>query len=106
MREHRLEFTASENPWGPTAVVAEINERTGSGLALVGLAEQASGFGGRGCQRDAETHDDRRRRGQSRSGQGPQPPLGDSRRTPRPSRIRPGSLLQTRAARTPGAEDD
>lgn len=39
----RLEFTVSENPWAPTAVVAEINERTGSGLELVGLAEQAGG---------------------------------------------------------------
>lgn len=43
MREHRLEFTASENPWAPTAVVAEINRRTGSGLELVGLAEQTGG---------------------------------------------------------------
>ena len=43
MREHRLEFTDSENPWAPTAVVAEINERTGSGLELVGLAAQTGG---------------------------------------------------------------
>ena len=32
MTDHRLEFTDSENPWAPTAVIAEINERTGSGL--------------------------------------------------------------------------
>lgn len=43
MTDHRLEFTASENPWAPTAVVAEINARTSSGLELVGLAEQAGG---------------------------------------------------------------
>jgi aminoglycoside phosphotransferase (APT) family kinase protein len=43
MTEHRLEFTASENPWAPTAAVAEINDRTGSGLEFVGLAEQAGG---------------------------------------------------------------
>lgn len=41
--EHRLEFTESENPWAPTAVVAEINERTGCGLELVGLSEQTGG---------------------------------------------------------------
>jgi aminoglycoside phosphotransferase (APT) family kinase protein len=43
MEEHRMEFTASENPWAPTRVVAEINEATGSGLELVGLAEQIGG---------------------------------------------------------------
>lgn len=43
MTEHRLEFTLSENPWAPTAVIEEINERTGSGLELVGLAEQVGG---------------------------------------------------------------
>lgn len=43
MHEHRLAFTAAENPWAPTAVVAEINQRTGSGLELVGLAEQQGG---------------------------------------------------------------
>jgi aminoglycoside phosphotransferase (APT) family kinase protein len=43
MTGHRLEFRLSENPWAPTAVVAEINERTGSGLELVGLADQVGG---------------------------------------------------------------
>lgn len=43
MEEHRLEFTLSENPWAPTKVVAEINDSTGSGLELVGLAEQIGG---------------------------------------------------------------
>lgn len=43
MEVHRLEFRESENPWAPTAVVAEINERTGSGLELVGLAAQTGG---------------------------------------------------------------
>jgi hypothetical protein len=43
MTEHRLEFRLSENPWAPTAVVAEINGRTHSGLTLVGLAEQVGG---------------------------------------------------------------
>jgi aminoglycoside phosphotransferase (APT) family kinase protein len=43
MTEHRVEFTASENPWAPTAAVAEINDRTGSGLVLIGLADQAGG---------------------------------------------------------------
>ena len=43
MGEHRLEFTISENPWAPTAAVAEINERHGCGLELVGLAEQEGG---------------------------------------------------------------
>lgn len=41
---HRLEFTESENPWAPTAAVAEINADTGSGLELVGLAEQIGGI--------------------------------------------------------------
>lgn len=40
---HQLEFTASENPWAPTAVVAELNERTGIGLELIGLSEQEGG---------------------------------------------------------------
>lgn len=40
---HRIEFTESENPWAPTAVIAEVNARTGSGLELVGLAEQTGG---------------------------------------------------------------
>ncbi len=43
MGEHRLEFTVSENPWAPTEVVGEINESTGSGLELVGLADQVGG---------------------------------------------------------------
>ena len=43
MTGHRMEFTASENPWAPTASVAEINARTGSGLELTGLADQAGG---------------------------------------------------------------
>lgn len=43
MSDHRVEFTLSENPWAPTAVVAEINDRTDSGLDLVGLAEQTGG---------------------------------------------------------------
>ncbi len=46
MSEHRLEFTDSENPWAPTAVVAETNERTGSKLEVVGLAEQTGGTSG------------------------------------------------------------
>jgi len=40
---HKLEFTLSENPWAPTAVIAEINDHTTSGLELVGLADQAGG---------------------------------------------------------------
>lgn len=43
MDDRRLEFRLSENPWAPTAVVAEINERTHSGLDLVGLNEQQGG---------------------------------------------------------------
>ena len=43
MTGHRMEFTESENPWAPTAAVAEINVHTGSGLELVGLADQAGG---------------------------------------------------------------
>ena len=43
MTEHKVEFTLSENPWAPTAVLAEINERTGSDLELVGLADQVGG---------------------------------------------------------------
>lgn len=43
MKRHRIEFTASENPWAPTAVVAEINARLGAGLSIVGLAEQTGG---------------------------------------------------------------
>jgi hypothetical protein len=29
---HKLEFRLSENPWTPTAVIEEVNARTGSGL--------------------------------------------------------------------------
>ena len=43
MVQHKLEFTLSENPWAPTAVVAEINDRTTSGLEVVGLADQVGG---------------------------------------------------------------
>jgi len=43
MNEHRLEFTESEHPWAPTAAIAEINARTGAGLALTGLADQTGG---------------------------------------------------------------
>jgi aminoglycoside phosphotransferase (APT) family kinase protein len=43
VNQHRVEFTESENPWAPTAVVAEINELTGSGLILTGLAGQTGG---------------------------------------------------------------
>lgn len=43
MAEYKLEFTLSENPWAPTAVVDEINDRTGCGLELVGLADQVGG---------------------------------------------------------------
>ncbi len=43
MEEHPLEFTLSENPWAPTRIVAEINERTGSSLELTGLANQVGG---------------------------------------------------------------
>jgi aminoglycoside phosphotransferase (APT) family kinase protein len=40
---HKLEFRLSENPWAPTAVIEEINARTGSGLVLTGLADQVGG---------------------------------------------------------------
>lgn len=40
---HRLEFRLSENPWAPTAVIEEVNARTGSGLMLTGLADQVGG---------------------------------------------------------------
>lgn len=40
---HPIEFRLSENPWAPTAVVEEINARTGSGLVLTGLADQIGG---------------------------------------------------------------
>jgi aminoglycoside phosphotransferase (APT) family kinase protein len=40
---HRLEFRLSENPWAPTAVIEELNARTGSGLTLTGLADQVGG---------------------------------------------------------------
>lgn len=40
---HRLEFRLSENPWAPTAVIEEVNARTGSGLVLTGLADQVGG---------------------------------------------------------------
>lgn len=43
MRKHSLKVTAAENPWAPAAVIAEINDRTGSGLELIGLAEQQGG---------------------------------------------------------------
>lgn len=43
MVEYRLEFRLSENPWAPTAVVGEINERTGARLTLTGLSEQVGG---------------------------------------------------------------
>jgi len=38
-----LEFRLSENPWSPTAVLAEVNARAGTGLVLVGLADQVGG---------------------------------------------------------------
>jgi aminoglycoside phosphotransferase (APT) family kinase protein len=38
-----IEFRLSENPWAPTAVVEEINARTGSRLVLTGLADQVGG---------------------------------------------------------------
>ena len=41
--KHRLEFTLSENPWAPTAVIEEINVRTGAGLVLTGLSGQVGG---------------------------------------------------------------
>jgi hypothetical protein len=40
---HRVEFQLSENPWAPTAVIEEVNARTGSGLVLTGLADQVGG---------------------------------------------------------------
>lgn len=40
---HPVEFRLSENPWAPTAVVEQINARTGSGLVLTGLADQVGG---------------------------------------------------------------
>ncbi|RZT17435.1 phosphotransferase family enzyme [Kribbella sp. VKM Ac-2569] len=40
---HRLEFLLSENPWAPTAVIEEVNARTGGGLVLTGLADQVGG---------------------------------------------------------------
>src|SRR4051794_39518139 len=40
---HKLEFRLSENPWAPTAVIDEVNARTGSGLMLTGLADQVGG---------------------------------------------------------------
>ncbi|HEY9293719.1 MAG TPA: aminoglycoside phosphotransferase family protein [Microlunatus sp.] len=40
---HPIEFRLSENPWAPTAVVEEINARTGSGLIVTGLADQIGG---------------------------------------------------------------
>jgi hypothetical protein len=46
MTGHRIEFRLSENPWAPTAVIEEINERTNSGLVLVGLDEQTGGTSG------------------------------------------------------------
>jgi aminoglycoside phosphotransferase (APT) family kinase protein len=43
MDVYRMEFNESENPWAPTAAVAEINARTGSRLELIGLDEQTGG---------------------------------------------------------------
>jgi aminoglycoside phosphotransferase (APT) family kinase protein len=43
MMSHRLEFRLSENPWAPTAVIEEVNARTGSELVLTGLADQVGG---------------------------------------------------------------
>jgi aminoglycoside phosphotransferase (APT) family kinase protein len=43
MMSETLEFRLSENPWSPTAVLAEVNARTDSGLVLVGLADQVGG---------------------------------------------------------------
>ena len=40
---HKLEFRLSENPWAPTAVIEEVNARTGSELTLTGLADQVGG---------------------------------------------------------------
>jgi hypothetical protein len=40
---HKVEFRLSENPWAPTAVIEEVNARTGSGLVLTGLADQVGG---------------------------------------------------------------
>jgi aminoglycoside phosphotransferase (APT) family kinase protein len=40
---HPIEFRLSENPWAPTAVVEQINARTGSGLVVTGLAQQVGG---------------------------------------------------------------
>lgn len=40
---HKVEFRLSENPWAPTAVVEELNARTGAGLVLTGLADQVGG---------------------------------------------------------------
>jgi aminoglycoside phosphotransferase (APT) family kinase protein len=40
---HKLEFRLSENPWAPTAVIEELNARTGSALVLTGLADQVGG---------------------------------------------------------------
>lgn len=40
---HQIQFRLSENPWAPTAVVEEINARTGSGLVVTGLADQIGG---------------------------------------------------------------
>jgi hypothetical protein len=40
---HKVEFELSENPWAPTAVIEEVNARTGSGLVLTGLADQVGG---------------------------------------------------------------
>ena len=42
---HKVEFRLSENPWAPTAVIEEVNARTGSGLVLTGLADQVGGSG-------------------------------------------------------------
>ncbi|HVX47119.1 MAG TPA: phosphotransferase [Mycobacteriales bacterium] len=40
---HQLEFRLSENPWAPTAVIAEVNARAGTALTFSGLADQVGG---------------------------------------------------------------
>lgn len=39
----KLEFTDSENPWSPETVIAEINQKVGADLELVGLDDQTGG---------------------------------------------------------------
>lgn len=43
MSAHRVEFRDSENSWAPTAVVEELEDRTGIRLEVVGLAAQTGG---------------------------------------------------------------